>query len=122
MKALRWLLASLVGLVGGIVALLGVVLCVTLILAPLGIPLLFLARRLFKLSGQLVVPRSVRHPIDSLQAKGSDAAETVRKRGRKAGKNTRKELQKKTGKKPGKKLRKKSERASKRMKKKLPIG
>jgi hypothetical protein len=128
MKALRWMLACLVWLLSGLVGLVGVLLCVTLILAPLGIPLLFLARRLFTLGGQLVVPRAVRHPIDSLQGAGSDAADTARKRGKKAGKDagkagkkTRKKVGKDAGK-AGKKARKRTRKTSKRVKRKLPIG
>jgi hypothetical protein len=132
MKALRWMLACLVWLLSGLVGLVGVVLCVTLILAPLGIPLLFVARRLFKLGGQLVVPRAVRHPIDTLQGAGSDAADTARKRGKKAGKDAGKagkkagkKARKKVGKdagKAGKTARKRTRKTSKRVKRKLPIG
>jgi len=97
-KPLRWVAASLLGLVGAIVALLGVVLTATLILAPLGIPLLMLARRLFGTSGRLVVPRAVRHPLDELDRTGSDAADdikgTFRKKWRRGGKDVRKRTRK----------------------------
>ena len=72
MKALRWAGASLLGLLGGILGLVGVILCATLILLPLGIPVLFLAKRLFKSAGQLTVPRALRHPVQEL--KGSSAS------------------------------------------------
>jgi len=127
-KALRWTAASLVWLLGGLLGLLGAILCVTLILAPLGIPLLFLARRLFKTAGQLVVPRAVRHPIDALGQKASDAGDDVRKRGRKAGDKTGKQAgkagkkaRKKTGK-AKKKLRKNTGATTKRLKRKLPTS
>jgi hypothetical protein len=71
-KPLKWLAASLIGLLGAVVALLGAVLTVTLVLAPVGIPLLLLARRLFGASGRLVVPRAVRHPLDELDRAGTD--------------------------------------------------
>ena len=87
-KALRWIGASLLGLVGGVLGLVGAVLCVTIVLAPLGIPILFLAKRLFRTAGQLVVPRGVRHPIDTIAEaasdKSSDLGKTARKSGRRA--------------------------------------
>jgi hypothetical protein len=94
MKPLRWVAASLLWIVGGLLGLLGVLLTATLILAPIGIPLLMTARRLFGTSGRLVVPRAVRHPLDELDRAGSDAAadlkRTVRKKGRRGGKDVRK--------------------------------
>lgn len=79
-RALRWTAASLVGLVGGILGLVGVLLCVTLILLPLGIPVLFLARKLFRTAGQLVVPRSVRHPVAEAGRRSSRAAGTAKRK------------------------------------------
>lgn len=57
--AVLWILAGLVGLVG-------VLLCVTLVLLPLGIPVLMIARRLFRFAMTLMLPREVRHPVDAL--------------------------------------------------------
>jgi hypothetical protein len=54
---LLWLAAALVGLVA-------VILCVTVILLPLGLPLLGYARRLLALSIKLMLPRSVAHPVE----------------------------------------------------------
>jgi len=54
--ALLWLGAALTGLVG-------VVLCVTLILIPLGLPVIGLARRMFQKSMKLMAPRAVAHPV-----------------------------------------------------------
>ena len=139
MKALRWTAASVVWLLGGLLGLLGAILCVTLILAPLGIPLLFLARRLFKTAGQLVVPRAVRHPIDTLGQRASDAGDDARKRGGKVGKQAGKKAGKATDRagkkagqaseragkkagKAGKKVRKNTGSASKRLKRKLPTS
>ena len=79
-RALRWAAASLVGLVGGVLGLVGVLLCATLILLPLGIPVLFLARRLFRTAGQLVVPRSVRHPVEEAGRRSSRAAGSARRK------------------------------------------
>src|SRR4051795_7792469 len=64
MKILRWLVAGLVWILAGVVGLVGVVLCVTIILLPLGIPVLMLARRIFDVAALLVLPRAARHPIE----------------------------------------------------------
>lgn len=69
---LLWLVASLVGLVGA-------VLCVTIILLPLGIPLLLVARRMFGISMKLLLPREMTHPVD-------EASKSLRKTRKKAGK------------------------------------
>jgi hypothetical protein len=61
---LLWVLACLLGLVGSL-------LCVTVILIPVGVLLISLARRLFRLSGKLALPRAARHPISELAAKPS---------------------------------------------------
>ena len=47
MRILRWLAAGLLGTVAGLLGLVGVILCATLILLPLGIPVLMITRRLF---------------------------------------------------------------------------
>jgi hypothetical protein len=57
---LLWLAAALVGLVA-------VILCVTVILLPLGLPLLGYARRLLALSIKLMLPRSVAHPVEKVK-------------------------------------------------------
>ena len=54
--ALLWILAALIGLVGAL-------LCVTIVLLPLGIPLLGAARRMFTQSVRLMLPPSVAHPV-----------------------------------------------------------
>jgi hypothetical protein len=54
--ALLWILAALIGLVG-------VLLCLTVLLLPLGIPLLGAARRMFSQSVRLMLPPSVAHPV-----------------------------------------------------------
>ena len=106
MRMLRALLGSLLWILACVVGLVGAVLCVTLILLPLGIPLLLLARKLFAYSMTFFLPRVVRHPAKELRAKSSkgvsDAADSLglsgktlkraRKRGRKTGKKGRKVL------------------------------
>jgi hypothetical protein len=78
MRFLRALLGGLIWIVAGVVGLLGVILSVTVVLLPLGIPLLMLARKLFGTAMVLVLPRKVRHPTDelkkSMQKKGDDIA------------------------------------------------
>lgn len=54
--ALLWILASVLGLVG-------VLLCVTLLLLPLGLVVLRLARKLYSQSFVLMLPRAVSHPV-----------------------------------------------------------
>ena len=54
--ALLWLGALLTGLVG-------VLLCVTLILIPLGIPVIGMSRRMFQKSLKLMAPRAVTNPV-----------------------------------------------------------
>ena len=83
MRALRWTAASLLGLLGGLLGLVGALLCVTLILLPLGIPILFLSRRLFKSAGQLVVPREVRHPVKTSQERSSKSVKPAKNAGKK---------------------------------------
>jgi hypothetical protein len=75
MGSLLWVLACLVGLVG-------VVLSLTLVLAPVGVPLLFLARRLFRSSMACFLPRALRHPAQELRKKGHHAAQDAGRKGR----------------------------------------
>jgi hypothetical protein len=88
MKPFRWLAASLLWIVSGLLGVVGVLLCVTIVLAPVGILLLMASRRLFRLSGRLVVPRPVRHPIQEsargLEDRGQRLGRRARKRARKA--------------------------------------
>ncbi len=69
--ALLWLAASVVGL-------LAVVLCLTVILLPVGIPLLMVARRLFGRAVALMLPRGLTHPVDEgnklMRKRGKDAS------------------------------------------------
>ena len=63
MKLLRALVGSVLWLLAGVLGLVGVLLCATLILLPVGIPVMMLARKLFAYSMVLFVPRKVRHPV-----------------------------------------------------------
>jgi hypothetical protein len=101
MWILRVLAGSLLWILAGVLGLVGVLLCVTLILIPLGIPVLMLARKVFALATTMFMPRKVRHPIDELGksakrgAKGAkggvaDAAHQTRKKSRSLVKQQRK--------------------------------
>jgi hypothetical protein len=63
MFLLRGLAASLLWIVAGLLGLLGVLLCATLVLLPIGIPLLMLAKKVFGYSMVVMVPGKVRHPV-----------------------------------------------------------
>lgn len=69
---LLWVLASLLGLVS-------VVLCLTIILLPLGFPLLLLTRRLFRAAFRLWAPRAVSHPVDELGKQARRKGRSARK-------------------------------------------
>jgi len=97
MRFLRIVLGSLLWLVAGVVGLLGVVLSVTIILLPIGIPLLMLARRLFRMAMALILPRAAVHPIQEMGKKAPDVVSSGR-----AGRKTRKKLRKKATKSSGK--------------------
>ena len=65
MWLLRGLGASLLWILAGLLGLVGTLLCVTIILLPVGIPLIMMARRLFGYSMVVLVPSKVRHPAKS---------------------------------------------------------
>ena len=76
-RVLRALLGALLWILAGVVGLLGILLSATVILLPLGIPLLMLARRMFTRSVALVLPRKVSHPVE-------ETGRALRKKGRKS--------------------------------------
>jgi hypothetical protein len=69
--AVMWILAAVLGLIG-------VLLCVTVIVLPLAIPLVKLAGRLFSRSVQLMLPRALSHPVDQLTKGADNKARTTR--------------------------------------------
>jgi hypothetical protein len=82
---LLWIVAALVGLIGALLS-------VTLILLPVGIPLLLLARKMFTSAVQLMMPPKLAHPVKELgkasRKKGraaKDAGADVSKKVRRAG-------------------------------------
>ena len=68
---LLWVVASLLGLVS-------LVLCLTIILLPLGIPLLLLTGRLFRVAMRLWAPRGVSHPVDELGKKARSGQKSIK--------------------------------------------
>jgi hypothetical protein len=80
MRLLRGLLGALLWIVAAVLGLLGFVLCVTVILLPLGIPLLVLARRLLTRAVALMLPRSLAHPVDEITKTTKKKARKLRKR------------------------------------------
>ena len=63
MKLLKGLAGSLLWILAGVLGLVSILLCVTIILLPLGIPLLGLSRRLMTTGVQLMLPKAVAHPV-----------------------------------------------------------
>jgi hypothetical protein len=61
-----WLVAGLLGVVG-------LLLSATIVLLPLGIPVLMLARRLFTLSVRLVLPPVATHPVKEMRKRAVEA-------------------------------------------------
>jgi hypothetical protein len=66
MRLLRGLFGALLWILAAVLGLVGLVLSVTVILLPLGIPVMGLAGRLFTHAVKLMLPRSLAHPIDEL--------------------------------------------------------
>jgi hypothetical protein len=84
MRLLRGLLGALLWILASLVGLLGVIACVTLILLPVGIPLVMLARRLFGKSVRLFLPPAVAHPAKETRKRGRERREAAGKLGKKA--------------------------------------
>jgi hypothetical protein len=66
MRLLRGLTALLLWVIGVVLLLVSLILCVTLIGLPLGIPLLGYTRRIFGLGVRLMTSRKITHPVDEL--------------------------------------------------------
>src|ERR1700761_4948532 len=108
MRLLRGLAGVLLWILALVLTLVAVILCVTVILLPLGLPLLGYARRLFTLSLKLVLPRAVSHPVQA-------ADKSMHKGGRK----TKRQL---AGAAPDlKNLRKRGRDTARRVRKRMPI-
>ena len=96
MRVLRMVLGSLVWVLAGVVGLLGLVLSVTVILLPIGIPLLMLAKRLLGTAMALMLPKAAAHPVREMGKKAPDAL-----RGGRAGRRARGKVTKRSGKSVG---------------------
>jgi len=80
MRFARGLLGALLWIVASVVGLLAVVLCATIILLPVGIPLLMVARKLFARSMRLFLPPGLAHPVGAARKKVGDLTPGRRKR------------------------------------------
>jgi hypothetical protein len=78
MQTVRRLGAGLLWVVGSLLGLVSVVLCLTIILLPLGIPLLLLTRRLFRVAIRLWAPRAVSHPVDEFGKQARSAGKSMK--------------------------------------------
>src|ERR1700754_1580249 len=76
MRLIRGLLGALLWILAAVLGVVGLVLCVTVVLLPLGIPVVGLAGRLFTHAVKLMLPRLVAHPIDEF-------TKATKKKGRK---------------------------------------
>jgi hypothetical protein len=77
--AVAWILAAVTGLLGAL-------LCVTVIGLPLGIPLLLVARRTFKVAVQLMLPPHLAHPVKETKTSTRKTGEKVMKSSGETGK------------------------------------
>jgi hypothetical protein len=88
MRLFRGLGGGLLWILGAVVGLVGAVLCVTVILLPLGIPVLRLAGRMMRGAVQLMLPRAISHPVEELGKAGRAKADGSRRAARRARKVT----------------------------------
>lgn len=63
MRLLRGICGALLWIAAGLIGLVGVVLCLTAILLPLGVPLLGLSGRLLTRAVRLMLPPTLAHPV-----------------------------------------------------------
>ena len=103
MRVLRGLLGSLLWIVAALLGLVSLILCVTVILLPLGIPLFKVSKRLFGKSVRLMLPHAVAHPVkhagkkskkvkDRAKVEPPDVMQKAGKKGRKLARKQRKRL------------------------------
>ena len=99
MRLARGLLGTALWILAGLLGLVSILLCVTVVLLPLGIPLLKVSRVLFGKAVRLMMPPAVAHPLKHAGKKArktkSDAGGvvgSVGKAGRKLARKQRKRL------------------------------
>src|SRR5258708_40242241 len=68
MRLVRGLLGALLWILAAVLGLVGVLLCVIVILLPVGIPVVKLAGSMFVRSVRLMLPPALAHPVDTLVA------------------------------------------------------
>ena len=78
MRALRMLSGSLLWIVAALLLLLGVVLSVTVILLPLGVPLFLLGKKLMGAAMRLFLPKAAAHPVKTGKDSVKDLAGSLR--------------------------------------------
>lgn len=79
MRVLQVLGGAVLYLLAAVVGLVGVVLSVTVVLLPLGIPLLILSGMLFRRAIALMLPRRVSHPVEEAGKKVRRKTRRLRK-------------------------------------------
>jgi hypothetical protein len=99
MRLVRGLFGAVVWILAAVLGLVGVLLCVTVILLPLGIPVVKCACKLFARAIQLFLPHALAHPVHDLTRAAETRGRKVRsavsdsaKKGRKAARKQRKHL------------------------------
>jgi len=73
-RLLRGLGGAVLWIVSLLLCLVAAALCVTIILLPVGLPLLGYARRLFTLSLKMMFPRAVARPARELKSRAQSAS------------------------------------------------
>ena len=96
MRLVRGLLGALLWIVAALLGLVGLVMCVTIILLPLGIPVLGLSRRLITHAVQLMLPQSLAHPVKESKKKAKDKGEGLGSVASDTAKKAKKKIRKKT--------------------------
>ena len=96
MRLFRGLLGALLWIVAALLGLVGLVMCVTIILLPVGIPVLGLSRRLITQAVQLMLPRAVAHPFKEASKKTKEKGEGAGSLVSDSAKNAKKKIRKKT--------------------------
>lgn len=79
MRVLRGMLGALLWILGSVLGLVALLLCVTVILLPLGLPLLRLSRQMIGRAARLMMPRPLAHPVQELGRSGKKAKRRMKK-------------------------------------------
>jgi hypothetical protein len=90
MRLLRGLLGTLLWVVASLLGLVAVLLCATIVLLPLGVPLLGIVRKTYGLATRLLLPRAVSHPVEETKKQARAHGQKVREDSKKARRKGRK--------------------------------